>query len=84
VSCKVCQGTCFSPEWVAEQMRRLGEDARRYAADTEPAEDAGSSRRWMAERDYIRLSLEQLASELEGVCTACWLLSSEPAGKWLN
>jgi hypothetical protein len=65
-------------------MRRLGEDARRYAADTEPAEGPESPARIDAKRAYLKLAHEQLASELDCICTACWLGVGEPDKKYLN
>ena len=77
VRCKVCHGTCFSPQRVAEQLRRLIRDARLYAADTEPDDDACGERRIEAERTYLELAHEQLANELDGTCTACWLMRTD-------
>jgi len=82
VRCRRCHGPCLSPAQIAEQLRRLREDARRNAAELEPVEDG--SPRMVAERDYIDIAHEQLASELEGICTACWFAGAEPDKRWVN
>jgi hypothetical protein len=37
-----------------------------------------------AERDYLEIAQEQLASEFDGICKACWVTASEPDKRWMN
>jgi hypothetical protein len=54
-------------------LRRLRRDAERAAAEHEPTSDR--AQQLEAELDYVDVAVDQIASELEGVCSECW----EPA-----
>lgn len=70
---------------VIDQLRRLSDDAWRYAADAEPNDlGGGARRRAEAERTYVMLTHEQLANELEGLCTACWMTVAAAERTWLH
>jgi hypothetical protein len=76
---------CLSPAQVAEQLLELRKDALRNAAELEPDDDDKSPiARLLAERDYMDAAHEQLANELRGICSACWLADAEPAKRPMN
>jgi hypothetical protein len=71
--CKRCGGKLMSREELARLLRRLRRDARDAVDEHEPATDP--LQRLQAEVDYIEVAVDEVASELEGVCSECW----EPA-----
>lgn len=84
VKCRFCGGSCFSPAGIADQLRRLAADAHHYAAEVEPEDVVDGALRLEAERTYLELAHRQLANELDGICTACWLMGAAVDRKWIN
>jgi len=84
VTCKCCRGRLMSPEHLAQVLRQLRDDARRVAPEFEPNLDP--LLRLQAEGDYLDVGIEQVVSELDGVCSAYFFdeyAENEPK-RWSN
>jgi hypothetical protein len=84
MTCKRCGGALLSRDHLAHVLRRLRPDAERAAPDLEASDDPLLRR--LAEDHYLDVGIEQVASELDGVCSACYFddqLENEPK-RWTN
>ena len=76
VTCKRCGGALMSREHLALQLEQLRKEALVAARDIEP--DPDPFLRVQSEDYYVDAGIEQIVSELRGVCIMCF--ESEPAG----
>jgi hypothetical protein len=69
-TCKRCGGSLKSREDLARALRHVRRDAEAAVSEHEPTQDP--VQRLEAELDYVEVAIDQIAGELEGVCSECW------------
>lgn len=69
-TCSRCGRQLKSRAELAEILERVRDDARAAVSEHEPTDDRAQGLE--AEADYVDVAIDQVVSELKGVCSECW------------
>jgi hypothetical protein len=69
-SCTRCGGPLKARKELADLVAKIRDEAPAAVAEYES--DAAPTERVQAELDYVYVAIDQVVSELKGVCSDCW------------